>query len=120
MLRSNKRLKRLKACLSTIVTPDFMPGALVMIDSFLQYNKWFTGDILIFGEGLRNQDRKLLQSFPNVFFPEPDPELLPYIDRIIEERPEYERKRVVFYSLSLFNLTGYDKYIYIDSDAFFT
>jgi len=120
MFKSKKRINHLNICISTIVTPDFIPGTLVMLDSFLRHNKWFKGDILIYGYNLRDHDRKLLQTFPNIKFLDPDPELVYNIDKIIKERPDYRHKKMMFYSLSLFNITGYDKYIYMDSDAFFT
>lgn len=108
-----------KVCLCTIITPDFMVGALVMLHSFFEYNNWFDGDILIYGEGLREQDKQLLDLFPNVKYMEPDPEVLAKVEDILVHRPELTYKKMVFYSLNLFNLPGYDKYFYIDSDAFF-
>src|SRR5690606_35780443 len=41
------------------------------------------------------------------------------IEVLIKLRPDIAHKSMVFYSLNIFNLPGYDKYIYIDSDALF-
>lgn len=108
-----------EVCLCTIITPDFMAGALVMLHSFFEHNDWFKGDILIYGEGLRPEDKELLSLFPNIKYLEPDPEVQSKIEDILVHRPELAYKKMVFYSLNLFNLPGYDKYFYIDSDAFF-
>jgi lipopolysaccharide biosynthesis glycosyltransferase len=111
--------KKTKVCLVTITSPNFVPGTLVMLYSFLKYNDWFKGDILIYAYDLSDKDRAYLQRFPNVKFIEPFPEVVERVEAILKVRPGLAYKKMVFYSLNLFNLKGYDKYFYIDSDVFF-
>ncbi len=111
--------KKTKVCLVTITSPNFVPGTLVMLYSFLKYNGWFKGDILIYAYDLSEEDRACLQRFPNVKFIEPFSEVVERVEAILKVRPGLAYKKMVFYSLNLFNLKGYDKYFYIDSDAFF-
>lgn len=111
--------KKIKICLVTITSPKFLPGTLVMLYSFFKYNPWFEGDILIYAYELSEDDRALLQRFPNVRFVDPFPAVVDRVEAILKVRPNLAYKKMVFYSLNLFNLEGYDKYFYVDSDAFF-
>ncbi len=109
----------MKYCLATITSPSFMPGTTVMLHSFLKYNPWFNGDIQVYGYDLTDSDFALLAQFPNIHFPQPEKELIQKIDEVIHSCPGLSHKKMVFYSLNIFNKRGYDKYMYIDSDAFF-
>lgn len=104
-------------CLITITTSDFIPGTLVMLYTFFKYNKWFDGDIIIYGYGLSDSEKSLLERFPNVQFAEPREDLLQAIDKVVAVRGDLARKKMVFYSLNLFMLEGYKRYMYIDSDV---
>lgn len=108
-----------KHCLVTITSSGFIPGTLVMLHTFHKYNSWFEGDILIYSRQLSPSEKEMLSGFPKVHFLQPDPALIKRIDVLIKLRPDITHKSMVFYSLNIFNLPGYDKYIYVDSDAFF-
>lgn len=115
-----KRKKNIgKVCLCTITNSAFIPGTCVMLHTFFKYNPWFEGDVIIVDHELEKRDRSLLEVFPNVKFITPPPELSKAVEPIYKVRPDIAHSKVQFNLLALFNLSGYDKYIYVDGDAFF-
>lgn len=115
-----KRKKNIEnVCLCTITTTEFIPGTCVMLHTFFKYNPWFAGDVIIVDHELEERDRGLLEVFPNVKFITPPPELSKAVEPIYKVRPDIAHSKVQFNLLALFNLSGYDKYIYVDGDAFF-
>lgn len=53
-------------CLIIIIILDFIFGILVMLYIFFKYNKWFDGDIIIYGYGLFDLEKSFLECFFNV------------------------------------------------------
>ena len=41
----------------TVCTPNFIPGTMVMIYSFIKYNKWYKGDYIILVEKVTKELR---------------------------------------------------------------
>lgn len=111
--------KKPKYCLVTITSPNFITGTLVMLHTFLKYNQWFRGDILVYSTDLNEAHKDLLRKFPNLKFIEPHQELVRRIQQVVRAHPRLAHKHMVFYSLNIFKGLGYQKYFYIDSDAFF-
>ena len=48
-----------KACIATVVTEDFVPGALVNLHSFRKHNKSFRGDFVIIHDELSDDARPI-------------------------------------------------------------
>lgn len=106
-----------KRCLATISSKDYWPGTRQMIKSFLHYNGWFTGDILILTEdslphfSLKNHD---------VRYQAPSAALLEKIELLCQDIPFYRTISARFFVLDLFLPSSYEEILYIDSDILFT
>jgi lipopolysaccharide biosynthesis glycosyltransferase len=107
-------------CLATVTSPDFIPGTLVLINSFLRHNPWFDGDIVVISDGLDQPQQEALRIFPHVIFHQPDDDLLIRIGHLCNSVPGLTAKRRRFYSIEAFNLAGYDRLLFFDSDILVT
>ena len=63
---------------------------------FKHHNKWFDGDIIIYGYGLSNSEKSLLERFANVQFAEPRENLLQAIDKVVTVREDLAHKKWFF------------------------
>jgi lipopolysaccharide biosynthesis glycosyltransferase len=99
---------------------DFVPGTLVLIHSFLKYNSWFTGDIIVLCNKIRQRDRRYFRIYPQIQFVNISQELIDRTDALCKIEPKYEHRKAQFYSLDLFKLKGYDKLLFLDSDILIT
>lgn len=100
----------------TISTPTFIPGTLVMVYSFLKYNPWFKGDFIVLTDEVTDEMEQHLTHFPQLKFRIIGDQLLAN-SRAVAEADETGRIfESHFYSLELFNIRGYDKLFYVDSD----
>lgn len=100
----------------TISTPTFIPGTLVMVHSFLKYNPWFEGDFIVLTDEVTEEMEKHLTHYPQLKFRIIGDQLLEN-SRAVAEADETGRiYESHFYSLELFNIQGYDKLFYVDSD----
>ncbi len=100
----------------TICTPNFIPGTLVMIHGYLRHNPWWRGDFVVLTDVVTDEMEKYLTVFPRVRFRVIGKDLhlrAAAIARADETGKIFESH---FYSLELFNLTGYEKLFYVDSD----
>lgn len=104
----------------TVTSPDFVPGTMALIHSFLKHNPWFTGDIVIISDGLEPCQEALFAIFPNVIFHKPGEDLLLRIGHLCNALPELIAKRRRFYSIEIFNLGEYDRMLFFDSDMLVT
>ena len=104
----------------TVTSPDFIPGTMALIHSFLKHNPWFTGDIVIISDGLEPFQEAQFAIFPKVIFHKPGEDLLMRIGHLCNALPELIAKRRRFYSIELFNLGEYDRMIFFDSDMLVT
>lgn len=112
---------RKKHALATVVDDAFLPGAAVMIHSFLRTNPWFEGDIIIFcDERLSPPSRDLLdQMFDRLHLRPVRGELLSRVNRIAEACRGYQSGDARFFYLEAFRLRGYEKVLVCDSDLLF-
>jgi hypothetical protein len=108
--------KMKKMAIATVTSPSFVPGTLVLIHSFLKRNSWFNGDIVIITEGLKPGQADLFRNFPNISFRNPGNNLLLCLASLCNALPAYCKRRKWFYSIEVFNLKGYDKVFFFDSD----
>jgi lipopolysaccharide biosynthesis glycosyltransferase len=104
----------------TVTSSEFVPGTLVLIQSFLNHNPWFDGDIVIISDGLDPEQAKLFEIFPKVVFRKPGEDLLLRIGHLCNALPAFIPRRKRFYSIELFNLDGYDRLFFFDSDMLVT
>ena len=105
-------------CLATATTESFVPGALVLLGSFLEHHPRFDGDLVIIHDALPQAARDALQALSDrVRFETVSTRLRtasPICPPAIRPLPaglEY------FYSLEAFRLHGYRKVLFYDSDV---
>ena len=110
----------MKTCIATVTSPDFVPGTLVLIHTFLKHNPWFDGDIVLITDGLSPREENELSNFPNVSFHKPGNDLQLRIGSLCMDLPTYNPKRKRFYSIEVFNLQDYDRVLFFDSDMLVT
>lgn len=107
-------------CLATVVTDAFVPGALVMLHSFLFHHPEFRGDIVIVHGELTDENRGYLSGLSDrVSFVPVSDRLKARVARVVEAFPEFTPKQARFYSLDVFRLLDYDKVLFCDSDLLF-
>ena len=107
------------ACLFTVATERFVPGTLVMLDSFLENHPRFGGDVVIVHDGLPEALRRALaESFGRVRFEPVSGELRARLERLAA-LPVFRNRLPNFYFLEAFRLGGYRKMLYFDSDLLF-
>jgi hypothetical protein len=108
-------------CLVTITDDGFAAGTELLVFSFLRYNPWFRGDVIVLvGGALGAHRRERLQALAPVHFAEPGADLVARVDTLAQTFPELRKAGPRFASLEAFGLAGYDRVVYIDSDAFVT
>ena len=113
-------MRRSKTCLLTVATDDFVPGAFVMVRTFLKHNPRFDGDVVIVHDGLSDASREVLAaSFHRLRFEPDSPELRDRVARLCAVRPEIGARRASFYFLEAFRLHGYRKVLCCDGDLLF-
>lgn len=114
-------IKKKKHCLATVTTKSFLSATLVMISSFIERNKWFSGDVAIIFEGdeFDQSELELLNIFENVNVVHVGTTLSSNVKRICDYSPAFQKKAARFFSLEAFRLGGYDKIIFCDSDMVF-
>lgn len=102
-------------CITTIITPSFLHGSLVMLYSFKKYNTWFNGDfVMIYDESLDKKTKNTIEEHFNniIWYKAPEK-----IRRFLIENQIEEYK--TFYTLEIFNFLNYEKVLYCDSDILF-
>lgn len=110
-----------KHALATVVDDSFLPGAAVMLHSFLRTNPWFEGDIIVFcDERLSPASRDLLdQMFDRLHLRPVRGELVSRINRIAAACRGYDPDDARFFYLEAFSLRGYEKVLVCDADLLF-
>lgn len=100
----------------TVCTPPFLPGAMVMLRSFLDHNSWFQGDIVVLTDEVTPEmDTCLTEIYP-VSFRLIGEDLLrnaTEVRKAVTDRLIVEAR---FFAMELFGVSGYDKLLYLDSD----
>ena len=100
----------------TICTNSFIPGTMVMIYSYLKYNTWYKGDFIILVEEITEDMKKFLAYLPNVKFHKVGQKVLDRAETVTQNDQSGKIFKSHFYSLELFNISGYKKLFYVDSD----
>jgi lipopolysaccharide biosynthesis glycosyltransferase len=107
-------------CIATVTTDSFVVGTLVTIYSFLKYNSWFDGNIVIIYNELSEQSREYLKLvYDKIKFFSVGDEMLEKVKGITKVFPEFSPKQARFYSLETFRLRDYEKVLFLDSDLLF-
>ena len=102
--------------IATVTNSEFLEGSLVLIHSFLKHNPGFEGDILIIHEKKDESLTQQLSVFRNVKYIQPSNQLMEKIDVLKTSDLNFESKYIRFLSLEIFNISGYEKILYLDSD----
>jgi len=103
--------------LATVTTENYVQWSMVMIHSFLKSNTWFTGDIIVFCKDLSIESVFRFSSFDRVRLIRPTDFLLQKLDILKSKVPHFRNIIAQFYSLETFNLAGYEKILFLDSDV---
>ena len=110
-----------KRCLFTVVTPRFLPGALVMLASFLRVHPTFEGDIVVAHWRLPRRLRALMCAVlqRDIRFETASAELRRRIAAIESVRPPTRFPAAGFYFVEALRLREYERMLYCDSDLLF-
>jgi lipopolysaccharide biosynthesis glycosyltransferase len=96
-----------------MVTPNFMPGAIVMLSSFHQHNPWYKGLTIILDHGLSSENRETLKKHTiRCVFRKPQVENYPVFPRLTPKR-----LHSAYYKLDIFSWSEYDRIVFLDSDV---
>lgn len=104
-------------CLATVTDDSYLPGTTILLASFLRHNPWFTGSIVIIDDGLLPENRARLQRFPNLRFHTVSDALKERLALVGSAHPLLARKRPILSALEVFNLSGYEAILKVDSDV---
>lgn len=109
-----------RVALATVVSDDFLPGALVMLRSFTDANPWFAGESIVIHNGLSAKNVETLERYvPDVLFRVVGDQLRRRMEAIAQSAGWRSPKQLQFASLEAFALTRYDLVIFCDSDLLF-
>lgn len=107
-------------CLATGTTEDFVPGAFVLVTSFLKRHPAFGGDIVILHDDLCAASRDALLAVSGQVRLEPlSRALRSRLPAVASALPTIGRQMPQFFSLEAFRLAGYRKVLFCDSDLLF-
>ena len=107
-------------CLFTVATEPFVPGAFVMIGTFLKHHPGFDGDVVVVQDGLSAASREMLQAaFGRLRFEAVSPEMKGRVERLGTVRRLFRGRTASLYYLEAFRLAGYRKVLCCDSDLLF-
>ena len=109
-----------KFAIVTVSSNDFALGSAVALSSFRHANRWFDGDAVVIATDLEDDRRALIEAAAPTHVRAPSAELTRRIDALCEARPDIAPKRLRFWSLESFALSGYDKVLFLDSDIVVT
>lgn len=102
--------------LVTVTSQNYLTGTKVLFHSFLKNNPSLNCDLLVIHSGLDQTDRAELEElFPVKFIEVSDP-LKMAVAELARQLPRYGNKLHRFWSLEAFNLTQYQKVLFLDSD----
>jgi lipopolysaccharide biosynthesis glycosyltransferase len=105
-------------CLATVASESFLPGTLLMINSFLKHHPWFRGDLVVIHDNLPEEAQLMFSAFRRVKFLRVGEEIKGRLRDLARAVPRLrlETKADRFYSLEVFRLAGYSGVIFMDSD----
>lgn len=111
----NNLSKPPKVAVATVSTPSFVQGTQALLSSFIANNHGADYDLVIIGDDLP-QIASSFSKFSQVKFHSVGDQLQQAAKRVGEQNKLLRNKLAQFYSLEIFNLTGYDKVLFLDSD----
>ncbi|MCX6276627.1 MAG: hypothetical protein NT004_00850 [Bacteroidetes bacterium] len=103
-------------CVVTVTTANYIQWTMIMLFSFLQSNDWFKGDVIVICNDLTSEDKTRFDIFPRIRFIAPSARLVERVDELCRAIPGFSRLSPMFFSLETFNLSGYTKTLFLDSD----
>lgn len=112
--------KKKKWAVATVCTPNFLPGTLVTLHSFLRHNPWFDGELLLIHDRLAPELQALLRRLRDIRFLQVRQDLLDRVQNLIPDYQDFERRKAQFYSLELAGCTDYEELLFLDSDLLIT
>ena len=105
-------------CLATATTESFVPGAIVMLGSFLRHHPRFDGDLVIIHDALPQAARDALQALSDrVRFEAVSAKLRDRLAHLAASHPAFAGRVEYLHSLEAFRLRGYRKVLFYDSDV---
>lgn len=105
-------------CLVTISDEDFSIATEVLLYSFLKYNAWFAGDVIVIADDLPATHRQRLERLYPVRFVAPDPRLRHQLGPLRQHVPNLDAVYRRFFSFEVFRFSGYGRAVYLDSDMY--
>ena len=108
-----------RICLATVTDERCALAAEVLLFSFLRFNPWFQGDIVVVAAGpLSERSKQRLQALYPLRFIQASPALRQRTQALEQAIPWLRRKRAHFHVFELFALAEYQHLVYIDADAY--
>ena len=105
-------------CLVTVATESFVPGACVLLGSFLKQHPGFAGDVVVVHDSLSRTARQAIQAVcESVRFEPVSAALRDRLAHLRATHPAFARGLGYLYSLEAFRLRGYRKVLFYDSDV---
>jgi lipopolysaccharide biosynthesis glycosyltransferase len=109
-------MKHDKICMVTVTTENYVQWTMTMIYSFVKSNEWFQGDIILVCNDLSDEQKASFGIFPTIKLITPSEMLLEKVADLCRHIPGFTKLSALFYSLEIFNLEGYSKVLFLDSD----
>ncbi|WP_271438351.1 glycosyltransferase family 8 protein [Pontixanthobacter luteolus] len=110
----------LPAHIYTVTSRDYLPGTHVMLQSFLEKNPWFSGQINILQDDLSDsQKEEFSEFFEQIHFPDISPDLSDAIGELVAAQNQLADRRRRFYSLEAFFTDAAGPVLFCDSDMLF-
>lgn len=105
----------------TVTSSSYLPGTLVLIDSFMAHNPWFDGDITVIHSGDGAPIRRALAAYHDRFRLVPvGPDLAHRLARLAQALPDLKPRVERFHALEAFRLPGRQRILFCDSDVLVT
>ncbi|WP_105167588.1 glycosyltransferase family 8 protein [Pseudoalteromonas sp. T1lg23B] len=105
-------------CLATVTCDNFVLGTEVLIYSFLKYNAWFAGDIVIFIDHLSSENKARLSAHYPVKFINRSEQIEQATNRLRKHLPQLRADlHLRLLSLEILRLRDYEKLVFLDSDG---
>lgn len=102
------------------VNDRYFSGACVAIQSFLNSNEWFNGDIVVLSDKLSEEHLSLLSTlFKNLVVVTPDELLTKKVKVLSDQFKRLGQRAKIFYNLHVFTLNQYQRILKIDADMLF-
>lgn len=109
-----------RIALASVLTDDFLPGFLTMVESFRDSNPWFSGDIIAIHQELSGDTVELLKAYdPQLLLRPVSQRLATQMDAVSRQAGWRSNKKFQFASIETTAIESYDRVIFCDSDVLF-